>query len=249
MAGHSKWANIKHRKAAQDAQRGKVFTKLIRELVTAARTGGPSPDDNPRLRTAMDKALGVNMKRDTIDKAIARGAGASEGEHYEEVSYEGYGPGGIAVLVECLTDNRNRTVADVRHAFSKRGGNLGTDGSVAYLFQRRGLLAFPPGSDEERVMEAALEAGAEDVVANDDGSIDVLVSWQELASVKAAMAAADAVPEHAEVAMLPVTTVAPAAEVVDDLRALIDQLEDLDDVQNVYTNADLETNADSEPVA
>jgi YebC/PmpR family DNA-binding regulatory protein len=249
MAGHSKWANIKHRKAAQDAQRGKLFTKLIRELVTAARAGGPSPDDNPRLRTAVDKALGVNMKRDTIDKAIARGAGANDGENYEEVSYEGYGPGGIAVLVECLTDNRNRTVADVRHAFSKRGGNLGTDGSVAYLFQRRGLLAFPPGSDEERVMEAALEAGAEDVVTNDDGSIEVLVAWQELAAVKAAMAAAGIAPEHAEVAMLPVTTLVPDAEVVDDLRALIDQLEDLDDVQNVYTNADLETNADPEAFA
>lgn len=254
MAGHSKWANIKHRKAAQDAQRGKLFTKLIRELVTAARVGGPSPDDNPRLRTAVDKALGVNMKKDTIDKAIARGAGANDGENYEEISYEGYGPGGVAVLVECLTDNRNRTVADVRHAFSKNGGNLGTDGSVAYLFQRRGLLAFPPGSDEERVMEAALEAGAEDVVANDDGSIEVLVAWQELAAVKAAMAAGGIVPEHAEVAMLPVTTLVPDAEVLDDLRALIDQLEDLDDVQNVYTNADLEnadleTSADPKPLA
>ncbi len=245
MAGHSKWANIKHRKAAQDAQRGKLFTKLIRELVTAARAGGASPDDNPRLRTAVDKALGVNMKRDTIEKAIARGAGANDSENYEEVSYEGYGPGGVAVLVECLTDNRVRTVAEVRHAFSKHGGNLGTDGSVAYLFQRRGLLAFPPGCDEEQVMEAALEAGAEDVVSNDDGSIEVLVSWQELALVKAAMAAVGIAAEHAEVAMLPVTTVAPAAEVIDDLRALIDQLEDLDDVQNVYTNADLE-NADLE---
>lgn len=240
MAGHSKWANIKHRKAAQDAQRGKLFTKLIRELVTAARVGGPSPDDNPRLRTAVDKALAVNMKKDTIDKAIARGTGANDAENYEEVSYEGYGPGGVAVLVECLTDNRNRTVADVRHAFSKRGGNLGTDGSVAYLFQRRGLLAFPPGSDEERVLEAALEAGAEDVVTRDDGSIEVLVPWQELASVKAAMAAVGSAPEHAEVTMLPITTLVPDAEVVEALRALIDQLEDLDDVQNVYTNADPE---------
>lgn len=239
MAGHSKWANIKHRKAAQDAQRGKLFTKIIRELVTAARTGGPAPEDNPRLRTAIDKALAVNMKKDTIEKAIQRGAGAGEGENYEEVAYEGYGPGGVAVLVECLTDNRNRTVADVRHAFSKRGGNLGTDGSVAYLFNRQGLLAYPPGCDEERIMEAALEAGAEDVIANDDGSVDVLTFWQELAQVKVAMIDAGAAPEHAEVAMLPVTTVVPDPAVVDDLTALIDQLEDLDDVQNVYTNAEL----------
>ena len=239
MAGHSKWANIKHRKAAQDAQRGKLFTKLIRELVTAARAGGPSPDDNPRLRTAVDKALTVNMKRDTIDKAIARGAGANDGENYEEVSYEGYGPGGIAILVECLTDNRNRTVADVRHAFTKRGGNLGTDGSVAYLFNRRGLLAYAPGCGEERILEAALEAGAEDVIANDDGSVEVLVAWQEMARVKAAMSAAGLAPEHAEIAMLPVTAQVPDAEVVGDLMALIEQLEDLDDVQNVYTNADL----------
>lgn len=239
MAGHSKWANIKHRKAAQDAQRGKLFTKMIRELVTAARTGGPVPEDNPRLRTAIDKALSVNMKKDTIEKAIQRGAGAGEGENYEEVSYEGYGPGGVAVLVECLTDNRNRTVADVRHAFSKRGGNLGTDGSVAYLFNRQGLLAYPPGCDEERIMEAALEAGAEDVIANDDGSVDVLTPWQDLTQVKVAMIDAGAAPEHAEVAMLPVTTVVPDPAVVDDLTALIDQLEDLDDVQNVHTNAEL----------
>jgi YebC/PmpR family DNA-binding regulatory protein len=239
MAGHSKWANIKHRKAAQDAQRGKLFTKMIRELVTAARTGGPAPEDNPRLRTAIDKALSVNMKKDTIEKAIQRGAGAGEGENYEEVSYEGYGPGGVAVLVECLTDNRNRTVADVRHAFSKRGGNLGTDGSVAYLFNRRGLLAYPPGCDEDRLMEAALEAGAEDVIANDDGSVEVLTPWQDLEQVKEAMTDAGIAPEHAEVALLPVTTVAPDPAVVDDLTALIDQLEDLDDVQNVYTNAEL----------
>ncbi|MFZ5654757.1 MAG: YebC/PmpR family DNA-binding transcriptional regulator [Pseudomonadota bacterium] len=239
MAGHSKWANIKHRKAAQDAQRGKLFTKLIRELVTAARTGGPVPDDNPRLRTAVDKALAVNMKKDTIEKAIQRGAGASEAENYEEVTYEGYGPGGIAILVECLTDNRNRTVADVRHVFAKRGGNLGTDGSVAYLFNRRGLLAYAPGGDEERILEAALEAGADDVITNDDGSIDVLVPWQEMVRIKAAMSAAGLAPEHAEIAMLPVTLLVPDAGVVADLVALIEQLEELDDVQNVYTNADL----------
>ena len=239
MAGHSKWANIKHRKAAQDAQRGKLFTKLIRELVTAARTGGGAPEDNPRLRTAIDKALSVNMKRDTIDKAIQRGAGAGDAENYEEVTYEGYGAGGVALLVECLTDNRNRTVADVRHAFSKRGGNLGTDGSVAYLFNRRGQLTYPPGCDEDRIIEIALEAGAEDVVSNDDGSVDVLSGWQDFAAVKAAMTAAGLMPEHAEVAMIPLTTVAPDAESAVAVITLIDQLEDLDDVQNVYTNADL----------
>lgn len=239
MAGHSKWANIKHRKAAQDAQRGKLFTKLIRELVTAARTGGGSPEDNPRLRTAVDKALAVNMKRDTIDKAIQRGAGAGDTENYDEVTYEGYGPGGVAVLVECLTDNRNRTVADVRHAFSKRGGNLGTDGSVAYLFNRRGLLAYPPGCDEDRIIELALEAGAEDVVGNDDGSVDLFCGWQDFAAVKAAMTTAGLAPEHAEVAMIPVTTLVPDAETAAAVIALVDQLEDLDDVQNVYTNADL----------
>ncbi len=239
MAGHSKWANIKHRKAAQDAQRGKLFTKLIRELVTAARTGGGTPDDNPRLRTAIDKALSVNMKRDTIDKAIQRGAGAGDAENYEEVTYEGYGAGGVALLVECLTDNRNRTVADVRHAFSKRGGNLGTDGSVAYLFNRRGQLTYPPGCDEDRIIEIALEVGAEDVVSNDDGSVDVLSGWQDFAAVKAAMTAAGLTPEHAEVAMIPLTTVAPDAESAVAVITLIDQLEDLDDVQNVYTNADL----------
>ena len=239
MAGHSKWANIKHRKAAQDAQRGKLFTKLIRELVTAARTGGGTPEDNPRLRTAIDKALSVNMKRDTIDKAIQRGAGAGDAENYEEVTYEGYGAGGVALLVECLTDNRNRTVADVRHAFSKRGGNLGTDGSVAYLFNRRGQLTYPPGCDEDRIIEVALEAGAEDVVSNADGSVDVLSGWQDFAAVKAAMTAAGLTPEHAEVAMIPLTTVAPDADSAVAVIALIDQLEDLDDVQNVYTNADL----------
>jgi YebC/PmpR family DNA-binding regulatory protein len=239
MAGHSKWANIKHRKAAQDAQRGTLFTKLIRELVTAARTGGGTPEDNPRLRTAIDKALSVNMKRDTIDKAIQRGAGAGDAENYDEVTYEGYGAGGVALLVECLTDNRNRTVADVRHAFSKRGGNLGTDGSVAYLFNRRGQLTYPPGCDEDRIIELALEAGAEDVVSNEDGAVDVLSGWQDFAAGKAAMTAAGLTPEHAEVAMIPLTTVAPDADSAVAVIALIDQLEDLDDVQNVYTNADL----------
>ena len=181
MAGHSKWANIKHRKAAQDAKRGKIFTKIIRELVVAAKAGGPNPEDNPRLRAAVDKALGANMKRDTIDKAIARGAGAGEGENYDEITYEGYAPGGIAVLVECMTDNRNRTVGEVRHAFDKRGGNLGTDGSVAYLFNRIGQISYGPDIDEDALMDAALESGAEDIKSHDDGSLDVETSFEDFA--------------------------------------------------------------------
>jgi YebC/PmpR family DNA-binding regulatory protein len=239
MAGHSKWANIKHRKAAQDAKRGKVFTKLIRELVVAAKAGGPNPDDNPRLRAAVDKALGANMKRDTVEKAIARGAGAGEGDNYDEITYEGYGVGGIAVLVECMTDNRNRTVSDVRHAFDKRGGNLGTDGSVAYLFTRTGQISFAPGADEEQIMEAALEAGAEDVVTNDDQSIDVMTAWEDFAAVKDAIVAAGLEPDNAEITMLASTTVPLDKDGAEKALALIDSLEDLDDVQNVYTNADI----------
>jgi len=239
MAGHSKWANIKHRKAAQDAKRGKVFTKLIRELVVAAKGGGPNPDDNPRLRAAMDKALGANMKKDTMDKAIARGAGPGEGENYDEITYEGYGVGGIAVLVECLTDNRNRTVGDVRHGFSKRGGNLGTDGSVAYLFNRIGQISYAPGVDEDALMDAALEAGADDVVTNDDGSVDVLAQWEEFTSVRDALIAAGFEPEHAEVTMLADLTVPLDKDGAEKLLGLVDALEDLDDVQNVYTNADI----------
>ena len=187
MAGHSKWANIKHRKAAQDAKRGKLFTKLIRELVVAARAGGAVVEDNPRLRAAVDKALGANMKRDTIDNAIARGAGTGEADNMEELTYEGYAPGGVAVLVEVMTDNRNRTVAEVRHAFTKRGGNLGTDGSVAYLFSRIGLIQFAPGVDEEAVLEAALEAGADDIVAAEDGSVDVMTPWECVTEVRDAL--------------------------------------------------------------
>ena len=239
MAGHSKWANIKHRKAAQDAKRGKMFTKLIRELVVAAKQGGPAPEDNPRLRAAVDKALGSNMTRDTIDRAIARGAGTSEADNMEELTYEGYAPGGIAVLVEVMTDNRNRTVAEVRHAFSKRGGNLGTDGSVAYLFSRVGEIAFAPGADEEQVMEVALEAGAEDIVANDDGSIDVTTPWEDLAAVKAALEKAGLQPEGGEVTMIASTTVPVDAKGAEQVMGLVDALEDLDDVQNVYTNVDI----------
>ncbi len=238
MAGHSKWANIRHRKAAQDAKRGKVFTKIIREIVIAARQGGPSAEDNPRLRAVIDKALGANMKRDTIDKAIARGAGNDEADNMEELTYEGYAPGGVAVLVECMTDNRNRTVGEVRHAFSKRGGNLGTDGSVAYLFTRTGQILFAPGTDEELLMDAALEAGADDVVSHDDGSIEVLTPWENMLAVKDALVAAGLAPESSEVAMLPSTTVEQDTSSAEKVLALVDALEDLDDVQNVYTNAE-----------
>ncbi len=194
MAGHSKWANIKHRKAAQDAKRGKVFTKIIRELSVAAK-GGDNPDDNPRLRAAMDKALGANMKKDTIDKAVARGAGTADGDNYEECTYEGYGVGGVAVLVECMTDNKNRTVAEVRHAFSKRGGNLGTDGSVAYLFSKVGQLNYPAEVTEETLMEAALEAGAEDVVVHSDGSKEVETAFEDYFDVKEALLEQGLAPE------------------------------------------------------
>ena len=239
MAGHSKWANTKHRKAAQDNKRAKIFTKIIREITVAAKGGG-NPEDNPKLRAVIDKALGANMKRDTIDKAIARGAGGADGDNYDEITYEGYGVGGIAVLVECLSDNRNRTVSEVRHAFSKRGGNLGTDGSVAYLFTRVGQIGFGPGADEDKIMEIALEAGAEDVEANDDGSVDVTTAFEDYLTVKEAMIAAGLEPEVADVTMvasteIPVTTQDDADKVI----ALIDMLEDLDDVQNVYTNADI----------
>ena len=239
MAGHSKWANIKHRKAAQDAKRGKVFTKLIRELVVAAKQGGPNPEDNPRLRAAVDKALGANMTRDTIDRAIARGAGTNEADNMEELTYEGYAPGGIAVLVEAMTDNRNRTVAEVRHAFTKRGGNLGTDGSVAYLFSRVGQISFAPGADEEQIMDVALEAGAEDIEANDDGSIDVTTAWEEFTAVKQALESAGLEPEGGEVTMIASTTVPVDADGAEKIMGLVDALEDLDDVQNVYTNVDI----------
>jgi YebC/PmpR family DNA-binding regulatory protein len=238
MAGHSKYANIKHRKAAQDAKRGKVFTKMIRELVVASKAGGPNPDDNPSLRAIIDKALTANMKRDTIDKAVARGAGTNDEDNYEAATYEGYGAAGVAVLVECLTDNRNRTVAEVRHAFSKRGGNLGTDGSVAYLFTRTGQISFAEG-DEDQVMEIALEAGAEDVVSHDDGSIDVSTTFEDFLTVKDAMVAAGLTPDHAEVTMLPATTVVLDKSGAEKVMGLVDMLEDLDDIQNVYTNAEI----------
>ncbi|WP_455198442.1 YebC/PmpR family DNA-binding transcriptional regulator [Kaarinaea lacus] len=238
MAGHSKWANIKHRKAAQDAKRGKVFTKLIREIVVAARTGGDDASSNPRLRDAVSKALSANMKKDTVENAIKRGAGAGEGENYDEVRYEGYGPNGVAIMVDCLTDNRNRTVSDVRHAFTKHGGNLGTDGSVAYLFTKLGMMTYPAGTDEDAIMEAALEAGAEDVVTNDDGSIDVVTAWEDLTTVKEAMVAAGFEPETADITQQASTSVDLELEDAEKVMRLVDMLEDLDDVQNVHTNAD-----------
>jgi YebC/PmpR family DNA-binding regulatory protein len=239
MAGHSKWANIQHRKAAQDAKRGKVFTKLIREITVAARMGDPDPAANPRLRLAVDKALGANMSRDTIDRAIKRGAGAQEGENFEEVRYEGYGPGGVAVMVDCVTDNRNRTVAEVRHAFTKAGGNLGTSGSVAFQFDHLGVLSYPTGSDEDAIMEAALEAGAQDIVNNDDSSIDVLTAPTDFIAVKDVMIAAGHEPEQAEVTMRANVATSLDRDDAEKMLRLLERLEDLDDVQNVYSNADI----------
>ncbi|WP_374089119.1 YebC/PmpR family DNA-binding transcriptional regulator [Methylomicrobium lacus] len=239
MAGHSKWANIKHRKAGQDAKRGKIFTKLLREITVAVKSGGPDAGSNPTLRTAVDKALGSNMRRDTIDNAIKKASGAQEGVNYEEVRYEGYGPGGTAVMVECLTDNRNRTVSDVRHAFTKAGGNLGTDGSVAYLFTKTGIISYAGGVDEDALIEAALEAGANDVITNDDGSIDVMSSPEEYLAVKSALVAAGFEPDNAEVTMQASTNTELDAEDAEKMLRLIDRLEDLDDVQNVYSNADI----------
>lgn len=237
MAGHSKFANIKHRKAAQDAKRGKIFTKLIRELVVAAKEGGGNPDDNPRLRAAVDKSLGANMKRDTIDKAILRGSGGAEGEHYDELTYEGYGSNGVAIMVECMTDNVNRTVAAVRAAFNKYNGNLGTSGSVAYLFEKKGQITYGEDADEEQLMDDALEAGADDVVANEDGSIDVFTDWHDFIDVKQALVESGHEPVHAEVAMIPSTTVELDVDTARKVLKLIDALDDLDDSQEVYHNA------------
>jgi YebC/PmpR family DNA-binding regulatory protein len=239
MAGHSKWANIQHRKGAQDKKRGKLFTKLIREITVASRVGGPDPAANPRLRLAIDKAKAQSMPKDNIERAIKRGSGDLDGADYEEITYEGYGPGGVAVMVLCLTDNRNRTVAEVRHAFSKFGGNLGADGSVAYLFNHVGLLSYPAGADEDQLMEAALEAGAEDVVSNDDGSIDVLSSPADFATLREAMVAAGLEPELAEVTQRASTDAKLGADEAASMIKLLDMLEELDDVQNVYSNADI----------
>lgn len=244
MAGHSKWHNIQHRKKGQDARRGKLFTKLIRAISVAARHGGGDPASNPTLRTAIDKALSNNMTRDTVDRAIKRGTGEGAEADMFEIRYEGYGPNGVAVMVDCLTDNKNRTVADVRHAFTKCGGNLGTDGSVAYLFTQVGLIAFNAGADEDVIMEAALEAGAEDVVTQEDGSIEVSTAPDEMLNVKTHLVEKGLTPDNAEVTMVAATQVDISTE--DDLTKLMrltEMLEDLDDVQNVYTNADVSDEA------
>ena len=240
MAGHSKWANIKHKKAATDAKRGKIFTRLIREITVASRLGGGDVSMNPRLRLAVDKATDQNMPKDTIERAIKRGAGAQDGANYDEIRYEGYGINGAAVIVDCLTDNRTRTVADVRHAFAKHGGNLGTDGSVAFLFKHCGQLVFAPGTDENRLLEAALDAGAEDVLANEDGSIEVITGPHDFVAVKDALAKAGLKPEFAEVTMKPSTDVEIAGDDAARMQKLLDAIESLDDVQEVYTNAVLD---------
>lgn len=239
MAGHSKWANIQHRKGKQDARRGKLFTKLIREITVAAKMGGADPDNNPRLRDAADNALSNNMTKDTVERAIKRGAGGNEAENVEEIRYEGYGPGGVAVIVDCMSDNRNRTVGEVRHAFNKCGGNLGTDGSVAYLFKKVGQISFPAGSNEDALMEAALEAGADDVITYEDSSIDVLTSADDFLDIKSALQAKGHEPESAEITMRASTSQKLDLETAGSMLRLLDMLEDLDDVQKVYSNADI----------
>jgi YebC/PmpR family DNA-binding regulatory protein len=238
VAGHSKWANIQYRKGVQDAKRGKIFTKYIREITVAARTGGGDPAINPRLRHAIDRALGVNMSKDNIERAIKRGNGELEGASYEEVRYEGYAPGGVAVIVDGQTDNRTRTVGEVRYAFSKYGGNLGTDGSVAYLFKKTGVIILAPGASEDKVMEIGLDAGAEDVLSNDDGSIEVLTTFESLTAVREAIEKAGLKPASAVVTERPALLVPLAGDDAERVLKLLEVLEDLDDVQNVYTNAD-----------
>lgn len=237
MAGHSKWSNIKHRKGAQDAKRAKIFTRLIREITVAAREGG-DPSANPRLRLAIDKALSANMPKDKIEKAIAKGTGEDGGDALEEIRYEGYAPGGVAIMVDCMTDNKNRTVSEVRHAFSKHGGNLGEDGSVSYLFSKQGVLNYPADAGEDRVMEAALEAGAEDIVHNEDGSMELVTTPEDYQAVKDTMVEQGVEPEEAEVTMRPATTISLSVEEGEKVLKLLDRLEDLDDVQTVYSNAD-----------
>ena len=238
MAGHSKWANIRFRKGAQDAKRGKLFTKLIREITVATKAGGPDPVNNPRLRSAVDKGLSNNMKRDTIETAIKKGSGTAETDHFDEIRYEGYGPAGTAVIVDCLTDNKNRTVAEVRHAFNKSGGNLGTSGSVDYMFKKLGLISLSNEHTEDALMEAALDAGADDVITHDDGSFEVITPADDFMQVRDALLEAGFTPEHAEVTLrednLSPVNVSDAEKIL----RLLDALEDLDDVQNVYSNAD-----------
>ncbi len=240
MAGHSKWANIQHRKGRQDAKRGKIFTRLIKEITVAARLGGGDPGSNPRLRLAMDKAYDNNMPKDNVERAIKRGTGDLDGVSYEEIRYEGYGTGGAAVLVDCMTDNKTRTVADVRHAFTKYGGNMGASGSVAFLFKHCGQLMFAPGTNEDKLMEAALDAGADDVIANEDGSFEVVTAPYEFTQVKSGLEKAGFKPELAEVTMKPSTETELKGDDAAKMQRLLDALEALDDVQEVYTTALME---------
>jgi len=239
MAGHSKWANIKHKKAANDKKRAKVWSKLIREVTVAAKAGGGDIDTNPRLRLAVDKAKAANMPNDTIDRAVKRGAGDENSDDFDELRYEGYGPGGAAVIVDCMTDNHNRTASEVRHAFTKHGGNLGTNGSVAYMFTKQGVISYAPGCDEDAVMEAALEAGADDVINHDDGSIDVITEPEMLSDVKDSMVAGSLEPDNAEVTFAASTTAELNQDEAEKMLRMIDTLEDLDDVQEVYSNAEI----------
>ena len=237
MAGHSKWANIQHRKGRQDAKRGKLWTKIIRELTVAARAGGGDPDANPRLRLVWDKAMGANMPKDNMQRAIARGVGGVDGENYEEIRYEGYGPNGAAVIVDCMTDNRTRTVADVRHAFTKNGGNMGQEGSVAFTFQHCGQFLFAPGTSEDKVMEIAIEAGADDVITDEEGVIEVICQPPQFSAVQAAIKAAGLTPEMADVIMKPQAEIVLTGDDSIRMQKILDTLDSLDDVQEVYTNA------------
>lgn len=237
MAGHSKWANIQHRKGRQDEKRGRIFTRLIKEITVAAKLGGADPNSNPRLRLAMDKASDANMPKDKVLDAIKRGTGQLDGVEYEEIRYEGYGIGGAAVIVDCMTDSRTRTVAEVRHAFSKHGGNLGTDGSVSFMFKHCGQIIFPPGASEDKIMEVALEAGAEDVISADDGVIEVVCAPNDFQALKAALEGSGLKPELAEITMRASTDSELTGEDAAKMQKLLDALESLDDVQEVYTNA------------
>lgn len=242
MAGHSKWANIQHRKGVQDSKRSKLFTKFIREITVSAKMGGGDPNSNPRLRLAIDKAIDANMTKETVERAIKRGVGSQDADNYEEIRYEGYALGGVAVMVDCVTDNRVRTVAAVRHAFTKCGGNLGTDGSVAYLFNKIGVISFPDKSHEEKILDIALESGAEDVVTNSDNSLDVITSADYFLEVKTALETAGLKSEEASVSMRPDNYISLDAEDAAKMIKLQDMLEDLDDVQEIYSNADISEN-------
>lgn len=239
MAGHSKWANIQHRKKRQDDKRGKLFSKLIREVMVAAKTGGPDPTDNSRLRLAVDKAMAANMPKDTVERAIKRGSGDADSAAYEEIRYEGYGPGGVAIVIDCLSDNRNRTVSEIRHMLGRHGGSLGSNGSVTYLFSAVGVLSYAPGTDADGLIEQAVEAGAEDLAVLDDDSVEVLTQPQDFMAVRQSLTAAGQAPDHAEVTMRAQTLIELEGEEALKLMKLVDGLEELDDVQSVYTNASL----------